>query len=385
MTKVLNQSDAHEILKTDEPASELFRRLICEQTLTGIETIDRHIQLRPGVLLEVCGPHGSGKSELLLQVAVNVLTSGEYGDDGVLTGPSAEPVRKHVVLIDLDGKWDTRRFIAVVETKAREVVQSRPSGGSRSPDAVAASMLARFHLVTCHSSFELLATLEWLKEAPMHFRAPPAPPGTPAGAAPAGAGAGTAARPPRTGAGAAKLALVLLDNVGAFYYQDRSVRGAPARTGHEGSAAAPNAVPSLHGVHNGGCRRAGPTLTLACVSGVAVACTFHPCAAAAGERCDTNAARAETRDRLSLSPRDLKRERASLAAQVQRLMFSLRAPMLASRCANVSLLQGCRLTMKEYLPLAWQVSLFTCPQPMRPSPVEQPATNLPRGRHDTTH
>lgn len=69
MTKVLNQSDAHDILKTDEPASELFRRLICEQTLTGIETIDRHIQLRPGVLLEVCGPHGSGKSELLLQVS----------------------------------------------------------------------------------------------------------------------------------------------------------------------------------------------------------------------------------------------------------------------------------------------------------------------------
>lgn len=118
--------------------------------------------------------------------------------------------------------------------------------------------------------------------APHRPQAPPAPPGTPAGAAPAGAGAGTAARPPRTGAGAAKLALVLLDNVGAFYYQDRSVRGAPARTGHEGSAAAPNAVPSLHGVHNGGCRRAGPTLTLACVSGVAVAWWAPPSVSADG-------------------------------------------------------------------------------------------------------
>lgn len=46
---------------------------------------------------------------------------------------------------------------------------------------------------------------------------------------------------------------------------------------------------------------------------------------------------------------------AALAAQVQRLMFSLRVPMVASRCANVSVLQGCRLSMKEYLPMAWQV------------------------------
>lgn len=68
MTNIFTQIDADEILRIDEPASELFRRLICEQTLTGIEIIDHHIRLRPSVLLEVCGPHGSGKSELLLQV-----------------------------------------------------------------------------------------------------------------------------------------------------------------------------------------------------------------------------------------------------------------------------------------------------------------------------
>lgn len=48
----------------------------------------------------------------LSQVAVNVLTTGEYGN-GVPIGPSAQPVKKHVVLIDLDSKWDIRRFIAV--------------------------------------------------------------------------------------------------------------------------------------------------------------------------------------------------------------------------------------------------------------------------------
>ncbi|MEW5319580.1 MAG: hypothetical protein WDW38_010725 [Sanguina aurantia] len=86
-------------------------------------------------------------------------------------------------------------------------------------------------------------------------QAPPAPSSTSAGAAPSETGAGTATQRPVTDARAAKLALVLLDNVGAFYYQDKSVRGAPARTGHEGPAAAPNAVLSLHGVHTGGyCR-----------------------------------------------------------------------------------------------------------------------------------
>lgn len=46
------------------------------------------------------------------QVAVNVLMTGEYSI-GVPASPSAEPVKRHVVLVDLDGKWDIRRFIAV--------------------------------------------------------------------------------------------------------------------------------------------------------------------------------------------------------------------------------------------------------------------------------
>jgi hypothetical protein len=58
-------------LKPDESAADLLRRIQLEQLRTGIAFIDDKTSLRPGVILEVSGPHGSAKTELLTQVRVS--------------------------------------------------------------------------------------------------------------------------------------------------------------------------------------------------------------------------------------------------------------------------------------------------------------------------
>lgn len=54
----------------DETAAEFFRRQGREAVATGLPFIDAHINLRPGHILELAGPAGSCKTELLVQVRV---------------------------------------------------------------------------------------------------------------------------------------------------------------------------------------------------------------------------------------------------------------------------------------------------------------------------
>jgi len=57
----------------DETASEFFSRQVSEAVATGVFCIDQHVKLRPGQVLEMVGPTGTGKSELLAQVRMLLL------------------------------------------------------------------------------------------------------------------------------------------------------------------------------------------------------------------------------------------------------------------------------------------------------------------------
>ena len=60
----------------------LYReRLIITQSVmaAGVALVDKALSMRPGVVLELCGPAGSGKTEMLLQVWTSV--GGAGGQD----------------------------------------------------------------------------------------------------------------------------------------------------------------------------------------------------------------------------------------------------------------------------------------------------------------
>lgn len=55
-------------IQPDETAIEYFKRHGREAVCTGLPCIDAFVKLRPGHVLEVVGPAGSAKTELLVQV-----------------------------------------------------------------------------------------------------------------------------------------------------------------------------------------------------------------------------------------------------------------------------------------------------------------------------
>lgn len=64
---MLSKQQLLRFVAPDETAAEFFARQASEAVPIGAPCIDQHVRLRPGQVLELVGPTGSGKSELLAQ------------------------------------------------------------------------------------------------------------------------------------------------------------------------------------------------------------------------------------------------------------------------------------------------------------------------------
>ena len=136
--------------------------------------------MRAGQLVEVCGVGGSGKTEILMQAAVNCALPRER--DGVRFGGC----ESSVLLLDLDGKFDTLRLLKILTARveaalAREtrdartnapmpglegVLRKGPDGDKEADDAlvrlsdsVYRESVGRFQMVRCHNSLDFLKAL----------------------------------------------------------------------------------------------------------------------------------------------------------------------------------------------------------------------------------
>ena len=56
-------------LEADETAYDLFARVVTDPIRTGVPFLDQAVFLRPGHVVEIAGPSGCSKSELLVQVS----------------------------------------------------------------------------------------------------------------------------------------------------------------------------------------------------------------------------------------------------------------------------------------------------------------------------
>ncbi|PRW59359.1 DNA repair XRCC2-like protein isoform X1 isoform A [Chlorella sorokiniana] len=188
-------------LQPDETAGQLLRRTYVQPLRTGLPLIDRFTTLRGGQVLEIASAAGCGRTTALLQIAASCILPGPF--QGIDYGGQAA----HVLFFDLDGKMDTAKLLELLDAR---ISQRQTAAGvppeQQDEQPPMQDSLARFHLVRCHSSYELLASLHTLR-----------PTLDALAAAPGG------------------LACLLIDNVAAFHYLDKAARGAPAGGGGGGA------------------------------------------------------------------------------------------------------------------------------------------------------
>ncbi|GAX73437.1 hypothetical protein CEUSTIGMA_g889.t1 [Chlamydomonas eustigma] len=171
--------------------------------------------LRPEVILEICGGHGAGKTELLITVAVHFLVYGGSGPQisalnkaAIWQHPSELSDSKggEVYFIDLDGKFDMVRMIKVLKSHIERYHQDQQPEAElvKRQEHMLQDCLARFTLFTCHSTLEVLTVLIAMQRLLGRQK---------------DSGQPFAGRTDSVGA-----RMLLLDNVAAFYYQDRATR-----------------------------------------------------------------------------------------------------------------------------------------------------------------
>ena len=196
-------------------------RVLTDPMTTGIPFIDEHGALRAGQMLEVCGVGGSGKTEILMQAAVKCVMPRCRG------GVDFGGCESSVLLIDLDGKFDTLRLLKILTARVKDALaRARPPKTEAEfealNDAVYVECMSRFQILRCHSSLDFLKALTVVERL---FAVQEAN-----GSASCAGTSGT--KPNR---------LLLIDNIAAFYWLDRASRhdhGAPLslRSVHHASA-----------------------------------------------------------------------------------------------------------------------------------------------------
>jgi hypothetical protein len=224
-------------------AASLLSRTLTDPVLTGIPFVDAHGAMRAGQLVEVCGVGGSGKTEILMQAAVNCALPRER--EGVRFGGC----ESSVLLLDLDGKFDTLRLLKILTARveaalARESARRKHGAVSnaseeetanalvRLSDAVYRESVGRFQMVRCHNSLDFLkalAVVDKIFERRERDNAK-ATRETKERESTKNDGSDDGSAPPRR--------LLLVDNVAAFYWLDRA-----SRREHD-------APLSLHNVHH---------------------------------------------------------------------------------------------------------------------------------------
>uniref|UniRef100_A0A8C6TXF6 RecA family profile 1 domain-containing protein n=1 Tax=Neogobius melanostomus TaxID=47308 RepID=A0A8C6TXF6_9GOBI len=160
-----------------ETGAQLFARLEARRCLKDLEP-----RLFPedggpdnGEVVEICGPEGTGKTELLYHLLSRCLLP--RGAGGLEVG---------VVFVDTDYSLDLLRLVSIMDHR----LGAAPSGGD---EALLRSCLSRLLVVHCASSSQLLLTLHFLETS---FASRPA------------------------------LSLLLIDSISAFYWLDRAEGGA---------------------------------------------------------------------------------------------------------------------------------------------------------------
>ncbi|CAK9270011.1 unnamed protein product [Sphagnum jensenii] len=196
-------------------ASMLHRVLPNSRCTTPLVAPLQQVALQARDVVEVAGPSGSAKSELLLQAAVTCLLPERlYGgwEGGVLW-------------YDLDGHFDILRLVCLLQARIHQGKALSLGGLIEDGDNIMNACLERFLLTRCYNSFDFIAALQTtrnqVKEAQRQGRS---------------------------------MRLLIIDSIGAFYWLDRAaslVAGASTESSRPSIQAVTRAVVrELHQLSN---------------------------------------------------------------------------------------------------------------------------------------
>ena len=215
------------------PPQQLYARCAPRPQLGRLGWSPLERPLSAGDILELEGPPGSGKTELLLEALLNCVL------------PRAVPggMESAAVYIATDARWCRRR---VAERLQERLGVHRQNGGEGADpgapdDAVVQQCLSRLVVVRCHSARELLAALARVQHAC-----------NVGSGALLGDAAGEAAEEPPP------VRLLAVDTINAFYWQERS-RPSASLAGAAGAAIAVAATAATAATPSSGSASAGGT------------------------------------------------------------------------------------------------------------------------------
>ncbi|XP_023550059.1 DNA repair protein XRCC2 homolog isoform X1 [Cucurbita pepo subsp. pepo] len=134
----------------DETAAEMLTRVLKERTSLLVPPLHR-VPLHVGNVVELVGPSGSAKTQILIQAAVNCILPKEW--NGIRYGG----LECSVVFIDLDCRLDISRLSQVLKLR---ILEGNGNGDLGNFDALYTTCLRRFFYIRCYDSFEFLATLK---------------------------------------------------------------------------------------------------------------------------------------------------------------------------------------------------------------------------------
>ncbi|XP_059182930.1 DNA repair protein XRCC2 [Centropristis striata] len=165
-----------------ESGAQLFARLEARRCLKDVEPRLFPADGGPdhGEVVELYGTEGTGKTELLYHLLCRCVLPAASGG-----------LEVDVVFVDTDYSLDMLRLVSILDSRLN-AARSTGSPSAGSDEAVLRSCLSRLLVVHCSSSSQLLLTLHFLETS-------------------------LSSRP--------GLALLLIDSISAFYWQDRCEGG----------------------------------------------------------------------------------------------------------------------------------------------------------------
>ena len=140
-------------LMTNNNIFQLFSRLGAKERLGDLNMplFSGAAELLPGDVVEFCGSEGTGKSELLMNIAaVCILPKSWHGV--MLPGRNVE-----IVFVSTDYKLDLVRLVSIMEGISRS--HGVPSIPEMKFNRLISSSLERLHVLNCNSMEELILTL----------------------------------------------------------------------------------------------------------------------------------------------------------------------------------------------------------------------------------